>query len=306
MLTWGDLGDTVAVPNLTKLVRHAAQPTMAFDQVCNPPTGQALGRRAGDEVKYTFYPNVSTQGGALNENEEIPVTGLTPVTVSYTVTEYGNATKWTGNLQELAQLEIEDNFVQALVNDYCKCMNDAAYDAAVTTDWEFSQDATIADSTFVTDSNTVHTTDGQLTVDHLGLLVTYAKKNNIPYFDGESYVYITGVDAIEVLSSDSDAITPLAFTAGRALLNGEIGRIKQCRVVEDNHKIAKVATVYDEGFLIGADGLGSDVAQPVEIRREVSDFGRQIGVAWVSTEARYKIMDETSHDQEHIIHVTSA
>ncbi len=53
--SFSGMGSTVTVDKLTEFVRHAAQELQAFDQLCNPPTGAALGRNRGDTVNYTFY-----------------------------------------------------------------------------------------------------------------------------------------------------------------------------------------------------------------------------------------------------------
>jgi hypothetical protein len=306
MQSWSALGATVALPELTEIVRHAAQPKMVFDQVCAPPLGKALGRSSGDRIDYDFFPNVTKQGGILSELEETPVASITPVKVYYNVYERGNSLKWTGSLELLSQLELEDNFTQSLLNDYAKTMNQAAHDVADDTHWKFSPDSTIGSSTFVQNNTLVHTTSTDLNWTNLGRLVKNARKYNIPYFDGESYVLIVGVDTEEALESDTTIHDKLRYDSGRAALNGELGRVRTCRIVVDNHAIVNQPSVaFNEAFLLGTDSLGSDFAAPIEIRRDVKDFARQIGVGWFSTEARYKILNQTSHGQENIIHVSS-
>jgi hypothetical protein len=94
---------------------------------------------------------------------------------------------------------------------------------------------------------------------------------------------------------------------GRALINGEIGRIAQLRIVKDNHKIDKTAgaTSFNEGLLFGADSVQMQVGLPWEVRRQTGDYGRDIGVAYYGIMGWWKMLDMTDHAQEHIIHVTS-
>ena len=133
--SWSGIGSTITVPELTEFIRHAAQEMQGFAQLANPPTGQALGRGRGDTVQYTFFPNLSTSGGVLAENEEIPEGSLTPVSGSYVVQEYGNSTRWTGKLEALSRLPLEDGLVQALIDDMRKVQNTAAHTEFNSTSW---------------------------------------------------------------------------------------------------------------------------------------------------------------------------
>lgn len=301
---WGDFASLINVNELTLKVRHAAQPTMAFSQAAGAPIGKSLGKNKGDTVQLEFFTNVDTAGGELSETEEVPSTGLTPIKTSYTIKEYGNGMSWTGKLEDLSRLEIEDNFLAALINDWKKLENSEAYTVAKTTDWKAAFIA--AENEFVTNGTLVGTADKDLTLDNLRFLKTKAKKNLIPKYDGESYLYITGVDAINSLQSDPDYTELLRYDSGRATLNGELGRLAECRVIEDLHKIQQHAGGFDEGVLFGADGVLTDVACPIEIRREVKDVGRSVKVAYIFLGCWFKPLDQTDHAQEHLIHVSSA
>lgn len=311
--SWSGIGSTITVPELTEFIRHAAQEMQGFAQLCNPPTGEALGRGKGDTVQYTFFPNLSVAGGVLNENEEIPEGSLVPVSGSYVLQEYGNSTRWTGKLEALSRLPLEDGLVQALIDDMHKAQNTAAYTEFNSTSWiatfnstadEFRTDGVAASFTNVANED--------LTLANLRYLVRKARTNLIPYFDGESYIYISGVDSLDNLRYESTVTTMLQYDSGRAALNGEVGRLAQCRLVEDNHKIAKVGgsstgsgANLDVGFLVGADAVVNEYALPPEIRAQDKDFGRSIGVAWYFIAAWKKIYSQSLHSKEHVIAVRS-
>lgn len=314
--SFSGIGSTVTVDKLTEFVRHAAQELQAFDQLCNAPTGAALGRNRGDTVNYVFYPNLSTTGGAIAENSEMPQGSLVPVTGSYTLAEYGNSTTWTGKLDMLAELPVEDSFIQALIDDMHKAQNTAAYTEFNSSDWiatfnstadEFRTDGTAASFTNVANE--------QLSLANLRYVVVKARQNLIPYFDGESYVYVSGIESLDAVRYDSTVTTALgnaSSDSGRAALNGEVGRLAQCRLVEDNHKTAKVGgsssgagLLLDTGYLIGADAVINEYALPPEIRAQDKDYGRSLGVAWYFIGAWRKIYDQTLHSKEHIIRVVS-
>lgn len=311
--SWSGIGSTITVNELTDFIRHAAQEMQGFAQLCNPPTGEALGRGKGDTVQYTFFPNLSTTGGVLAENEEIPEGSLVPISGSYVVQEYGNSTKWTGKLEALSRLPLEDGLVQALIDDMHKVQNTAAYTEFNSTSWiaEFNSTA----DEFRTDGVTASFTNAaneDLSLANLRFLVKTARKNLIPYFDGESYIYISGVDSMDTLRYDDAVSDMLKHDSGRAALNGEVGRVAQCRLVEDTHKITKVGgsasgagANCDVGFLVGADAVINEYALPPEVRAQDKDFGRSIGVAYYFIAAWKKIYSQTLHSKENVIKVTS-
>ena len=316
--SWSGIGSTITVPELTEFIRHESQDLQGFAQLCNAPTGEALGRGRGDTVQYTFFPNLSVSGGVLSENEEIPEGSLVPVSGSYVVSEYGNSTRWSGKLEHLSRLPLEDGLVQALINDMRKAQNTAAFTQFEATSW-IATFSTVADE-FRTDgdeSSFTNVASEDLSLANLRFLVKTARKNLIPYFDGESYVYISGVDSMDALRYDSTVVDLLKEVSGRDALNGEVGRIAQCRLVEDTHKIQKVSVAggagdptgaglnLDEGYLIGADAVINEYALAPEIRAQDKDFGRSIAVAWYFIAAWKKIYSESLHGKEHVIRVTS-
>lgn len=303
--SWSGIGSTITVNELTEFIRHAAQEMQGFAQLCNPPTGAALGRGRGDTVQYTFFPNLSVSGGAISENEEMPEGSLVPISGTYTVVEYGNSTRWTGKLEALSRLPLEDGLVQALIDDMRKAQNTAAYTQFNASGWcvAFNSGA----DEFKTNNTPTVTANEDLSLANMRYLVKNARKNMIPYFDGESYVFVSGVDSLDALRYDSAVSTMLQYDSGRAALNGEVGRLAQCRLVEDNHKITKLgSTQFDTGYLIGADAVVNEYAVPPEVRAQDKDFGRSIAVAWYFIAAWKKIYSYSVHSKEHVIRVTSA
>lgn len=294
----------INVNELNEKVRLAAQPAKAFSQALIGPDGKALGKGKGDRVQYIYYPDVETEGGELDEFEEVPSTGFTPVEVDYQVKEYGNSIPFRDTLEKLARIDIDDIHMQSLVNDYHKVQNTAAYNQFALTDWKVAFIA--AGNKFQKTGAPGGTADADLSLANLSFVKKKAEKENIPYYDGESYLYITGVESADALESDTNLTNLLKEDSGRAALNGEIGRVKRCRVVVDNHKVAKVGlTEFDEGFLVGADAVLVDYAEAVHIETDVKDMGRQKKVGYLELAGYHKIMDQTSHGKEHVIHVTT-
>jgi hypothetical protein len=304
--TWGGHSSTVTVPELTDFIRHAAQEMQGFAQLCNAPTGKALGAGKGDTVQYTFASNLSVSGGVLDENEDIPTGTLDLVSGSYVIKEYGNAVQTTYKLEYLSRLDIEDTFMVALINDMRKLQNTQAFNEFDDTDWVIAFNSTA--DTIETDGDNATVHNEELSLANLRYCVRQAKKRNIPFYDGESYLYITGVDSLDALAFDSAVTTMLQQQDGRSALNGEIGRVAGCRLVEDNHKIVKMgaSSLYDSGFLIGADAVVNEYALVPEVRAESRGMGRFTKMAYYFLGAWKKIYSQSANAKEHVIKVSGA
>ena len=302
-------GGYATEPELTKLVRMQAQEAQGMAQLVNPPDEANLGKGKGDTVSFLFFRNVATQGGALTESNPIPKTKMTLVKSSFTITEYGNSLEWTEKLEDLARVDVNHPFMRGLMDDLRKVENDAVYDQAVLTDWKCVFDhASNNTITFTTNGTPGAAALADPQWPGLIRLAGEAEDRLIPYFDGESYVYVTGQQAITKLRLDTaNGLELLKYESGRAALNGELGRIAGMRIIKDNHKIDKTAgaSAFNEGLLFGADAVQLQVGLPWEVRRQLGDYGREIGVAYYGIMGWKKMMDQTDHSQEHIIHVSS-
>ena len=224
--SWGVNADGgyATVPELTNLVRMQAQEAQGLAQLANPPDEENLGKGSGDEVYYLFVQNVSTAGGRLTETVPIPKAKVTMVRSSFKIYEYGNSIEWTGKLEDLARIDVTHPFMRALMDDLRKLENAGVYIELVKTDWKiYLNHAT--NNTIVMTTN--GTPGGAALADPewpaLVRIVGEAEDRLIPYYDGESYVYATGQQAITKLRLDTTVREMLRQDSGRALIKVKLG-----------------------------------------------------------------------------------
>jgi hypothetical protein len=302
--SFGAYKAAINVDELTEMVRHSPEPLRAFAALAIPPTGKNLGYKRGDTVKYVFYDNISNAGGELNENDTVPEASVTPISSTYTLSEYGNSVKLTAKLEKLSRLEVENDVLHALMKDLRSLENTQAYNAFKGTYWKAVFNS-VADE-FVMDNTPTATANQDINLANLRFLRRKMRGNDIPPFDGENFVFVSGVDGLDTAQFDSDVFTAISRDSGRSAVMGECGTLAGFRLVEDNDKVAKSTGDFDEGFGIGADAVLNDVAEPWYIAEDSKDFGRQNAIAYLGIQKWHKILSESVHGREHVVHVTSA
>lgn len=302
--SWAGYSSLINVNELTELVRHSPEPFRAFAALAVPPLGRALGLKRGDTVQYTYYGNVSNSGGELSESDRVPQTSVTPVSANYTIKEFGNSIPLTAKLAKLSRLEVEEDLMHALMKDLRSLENSQAYTQFTSTDWHVALSTT--GDEFVTNATLTKTQDRDLDLDGLRFIRRKMRANEIPPYDGENYVLVSGVDGLDTLMFDTDVFTAVSRDSGRAAVQGECGTLAGFRLVEDNDKIAKATGDYDEAVAIGADAVLHEVAEPWYIAEDSDDFGRSNSIAYLGLMCWWKILDATTHSREHIVHVQSA
>ena len=67
-------GGFLANTQLSRQIRHAAQPQMKFRQFLRTEPG--LGKHRGDTINFNKIRNISTGGGSLSETAMIPETNV--------------------------------------------------------------------------------------------------------------------------------------------------------------------------------------------------------------------------------------
>jgi hypothetical protein len=129
------------------------------------------------------------------------------------------------------------------------------------------------------------------------------KERGIPAYDNGDYLAVARPGALTQLKSDLEAIQTYTETGLAQIKNGEIGRYRGVRFVEQTHiptggaadsttfnPNTETGDAWNNGksdwiFFMGADTVAEGIAIPEQIRGAIpGDYGRARGIAWYALE----------------------
>lgn len=289
---WGTDGGFIARPELSKKLRHIAQPQMKADQFTVKEN--AFGKNRGDTFFFSRAGNVATAGGQLVETQTIPVTKVPLSQGSISVTEYGNSISFTGKVEALSEIDVERIILQPLKNDAAKVLNSAAMTQFKATYVQYTPTGTDAAPTGAWDTDGTISTAAtrHIQAEDVYNIVEYMTGTLfVPPYSGNDYVALCHTSFLRMLRADPDwqEVANYAYSGTRdnPQYRGyydEVGRLHGVRFVMDNQALAAVlgTTIYKgEAIFFGEDAVMKAVAVPLEVREKTpADFGRDKGMAW--------------------------
>ena len=297
------LGGYLSNNELSKQIRHAAQPMMKFRQFVD--IEPAAGRGRGDKVFFNKISNISTAGGTLNETATIPRRNFTIQQGTLTITEYGVAIPYTQKLATLSEVSVPDNIKTVLRNDQAKVLDSAAAVQFQTSDYKATITNT-ATTTFASAGVATATSSGSMSDKNVRDIVDQMKKLFIPTI-GDNYVSIASTNSIRGLYDFFEA--KAQNTTMKPLFLGEVGQYYKTRFVEETNFLVNTlgsGSADGEAIFFGNDAVRMGVAIPEEIRIDIpKDFGRDQSIAWYALLGFNKTWDFSTDGETRIIHVTS-
>jgi N4-gp56 family major capsid protein len=311
-------GGFFANTQLSKELRHAAQPMMKARQFVRPESG--LGKGRGDTLLFDKVKNIATAGGTISEANRIPESRFTITQSSLVMEEYGNSIPYTGKLETLSEFNITNPIQRALRDDMAKVLDKAVIDVMKTADVIYIPTSSTA-GTWDIDGTASTAATANLSVFHVKEIVDAMKVgaygtntgyNPVPGFDGENYVCLASVKALRGIKDDPDWEEAVKYGDPERLFTGEVGRIYGVRFVETNHVNALsngvgTSNVLGEAIFLGSEPVIEAVAVAEELRSKIpGDFGRDKGIAWYALLGFARTWDLTDDSESHIVRVTSS
>jgi len=307
--TTGSIGGNTSLPYLTSWFRQVAQPLMRFRALCD--IKEAIGTRKGNTFSWDIVANVGT-GGSVNgiaETSAMPVDEFTITVGTCVVTEYGNSIPLTRKLKDMSELEIKGLLRSSLVNDMAKTLDKAVWKQfgsgllIVQADGGTSTTAIQLES--AGSATTACAATAALNTAHIERIVETMKERNIPTFDGESYIAVAHPSTFANIRSSMVSLSQYTETGYKKVLSGEIGSYGGMRFIEQTNiaKISPTNAGVGQGWAVflGGEACVEAIAVPEElIEKEVTDYGRSLGLAWYAT-LGYKLPFPTAANQRHLV-----
>lgn len=297
-------------PNLSEFLRLQNLPLTKFRQLCdvkeNDASGNPLvGKGRGDKWTWNVYSKLSKKGRQIDETETMPEAGFTINQMVGTMHEYGNSVPYTGKLDDLSEQPVKEVIKKMLAIDVAETFDVAAWTQFNSTPLRVcpaSGTSTTAIET-ATNSTPTQTNNVAFGKGHVEPIVTWMKERGIPAYEDGDYMAIGRPTAFIQLKSDLEGIQTYTETGLAQIKNGEIGKYRGTRFVEQTHIPAggaadsttfnpqtETADAWNNAksdwiFFMGADTVAEGIAIPEEIRGKIpSDFGRGRGIGWYALE----------------------
>lgn len=296
------LGGFMYSLNLSDELRHAVQPMVKFRQFCDVKDATMQGKKKGDLFTWDVYQDVATRAiSSLAETNTMPETNFTIVQGTLTIDEGGNSVPYSGKLDDLSKHPVKTIINKVLKNDASKWFDAKAHAQFNATPLRIvaSAGTDTALVTLTTNGTATATNSVALRIGHVRNIVSTMKERNIPAYVNDDYYGLGWPTTFDTFKNDLEAIHQYTDGGLKMIMNGEFGRYRGCRFVEQtnipkggaadsttfssftNTSDAWNNALSDWVFFFGGDTVAEAIAVPEEMRGKIpTDYGRSKGVAW--------------------------
>lgn len=325
--TWAEIsGGIYGNPELSKQELAIAYRRMKLADAVTPSKEFAIGKRSGDKVGWRLLGRISALATtALTENQKVPFAKAPEYTATATVSRYALAIATTSVRKDVDRIDVDEANIRVLRDNMARTHNYLIW-AALVAGRSFCYVATGTASSptnsFTTNGTPSGTAARGIQLYDIRQMQFRADQYNIPPADGENYyLYVSpSVKQAFLLDTGSNGFVDVSkYASGGAegILNGEIGRVGQCRVVMDNDAMNQAGvsegigtgSAFGTAFMLGEDAVKEVMVYPPHFRLNMNisnDFQNQAGVAWQSLLTYAVEWNYTTHGQGSIIHYVTA
>ncbi len=297
------LGGYMYSLNLSDELRYAVQPMVKFRQFCDAKDATMQGKKKGDIFTWDVYQDVATRAASsLAETNTMPETNFTIVQGTLTIAEAGNSVPYSGKLDDLSKHPVKTIINKVLKNDASKWFDASAHTQFNRTPLRIvpaDSGTSTTSVTLTTNGTATGTNNVALRKGHVGAIVSVMKERNIPAYVNDDYYALGWPTTFDALRDDLESLSQYTETGLKQIMNGEFGRYRGCRLVEQTNvpkggaadsttfnAFTNTADAWNNAksdwvFFFGADTVAEAIAVPEEMRGKIpTDYGRSKGVAW--------------------------
>jgi N4-gp56 family major capsid protein len=301
------------MPELSEKVRIANAPDLRFRQFTRLET--QFGAKKGTKVMFDRVKRVEAAANTTPtaEDADLPKSKFTVSQGYVQVNEHGLTIPYTGLLEHVSEVGIEDVTVQALQvhqKETIDLLAAAPFKATPVKYIPLAADA----FRIKTDGVLTPVTDAAaraITAADAKRIVNWMKKQYIPPYEGGNWICIGSVDALQAILDDPKFVEIARYANPEGLYAGELGTFNHCRFVEAVHGLSDVlgTTAFaGECVFFGADPVVEGVSLPEEIRHDPPrNIGRFLEMGWYGILGYANTWDTNiGKGEQRVMHVTSA
>jgi N4-gp56 family major capsid protein len=289
-------------------IRFQAGNMMQFRTLSKPI--QSYGKNKGSQVEIEKYQKLSQATSTISELQSLPMQKPSVGFVVATVNEYGNGVSYTRKAQTLAEYSVDETLKKILSMNVAESMDKIAGTEFQNSDVFYTPTSTTAGT--LDKDGTVSTGAGaSITSAHIRDIIRNLKTDNVPKWDGNSYLGIFSPFAMAKLFEDtaSGSIVDLhKYDQPENLINGEIGQYFGMRMIEENNVLSNTiggSSHNGEAIVCGFEPVVEVLAQPETTMVESWDFGRFTGVAWNALTGFKKVWTNSTDGEYHMLRIHS-
>jgi len=286
--------------NLSNDLRMGVQATNRFRQFADIRDAFGKTTRSGQTFTWDTVPMMGRGSRQLTETNTVPQGQHTVLQGTLTMYERGFSVPYTEMLESLAQFAVRQPIMKVLKYDAMCDIDSTVWQQFNKTPLRVAATATADSVTLTTNSTATLTVSQQLSTTNWKSIVDTMKDRNIPKYQNGDYYVIARHGGMRKLKDQLEAIHQYTDTGLEMIMNGEVGRYAESRLVEqtvipaggaadsttfdpftDTADAWNAAAAPDWAFFFGEDTVCEAVHTEEEIRAKIADdYGRSKGVAW--------------------------
>ena len=300
--------DRLAMIKMDSDIRFQAGYMMQFRNLAKPI--KAFGRNKGSVVEIEKYQKLAKATGTISELQSLPMQKPNVGFVQATIAEYGNGVSYTKKSQTLAEYSVDETLKKILAMNVAESMDQVAGTEFQNADVFYTPTSTSAGT--LDKDGTVSTSAGaSITAAHIRDLIRNLKTDNVPKWDGNSYLAILSAFAMAKLFEDTatGGIVDLhKYDQPENLINGEIGSYFGMRFVEENNVLSNTiggSAHNGEGIICGFEPVVEALVEPESTMAESWDFNRFTGIAWNALTGFKKVWTNSTDSEYHLVRIHS-
>jgi N4-gp56 family major capsid protein len=230
--------------------------------------------------------------------------------VQTTIAEYGNGVSYTKKSQTLAEYSVDETLKKILAMNVAESMDQVAGTEFQNADVFYTPTSTSA-GTLDKDGTVSTGAAASITAAHIRDIIRNLKTDNVPKWDGNSYLAVLSAFAMAKLFEDTatGGIVDLhKYDQPENLINGEIGSYFGMRFVEENNVLSNTiggSAHNGEGIILGFEPVVEALVEPESTMVESWDFDRFTGIAWNALTGFKKVWTNSTDGEYHMLRIHS-